>query len=87
MKSIDICTAHGGKIHVADLEKLDDGSHIALRITWNDRDAAETYLDDADALILVGAILAMVGAKESSQQLTFKQRVDELHKKYMEGGA
>jgi hypothetical protein len=87
MKSIDICTAHGGKIHVADLGKFDDGAHIALRVTWNQRDAAETYLDDADALILVGAILSMVGAKGSKAASTFKERVEEVHKKRMEGGA
>jgi hypothetical protein len=87
MKSIDICTTHGGVVHIADLEKFEDGAHIALRVTWNERDAAETYLDAADALILVGAILSMVGAKDSAPAKGFKERVEELHKKRMEGGA
>lgn len=74
-------------MYVADHGNVYDGSHIALRVQWDQANAADVYLDDEDALILVGAILSMVGRKDSAVKKSFKERVDELHKKYMEGGA
>ena len=87
MKSIDICVGDGGVVHVADVGQCIDGAHIRLGVTWNKTDGATTYLDDADALILVGAILSMVGARDSGAAHAFKERVDALHKKHMEGEA
>ena len=74
-------------MYVADHGNVYDGSHIALRVQWDQANAADVYLDDTEALMLVGAILSMIGTKESMDALNFKERVEAVHKKRMEGGA